>query len=95
MAIQAPTVKHVANLARLSLSPEEVEATTHQLSRILDLMKQLGDLPTGGVRAMSHPLALEIPQREDRVVNGDNRSALLANAPDADQGHFRVPKIIE
>ncbi|MBF0400015.1 MAG: Asp-tRNA(Asn)/Glu-tRNA(Gln) amidotransferase subunit GatC [Magnetococcales bacterium] len=95
MSIDAQTVKHVATLARLQASPTEVEAYAEQLSRILTLMETLNSLPTEGVMPMSHAVDIPIPERDDVVCHTDQREALLACAADTDQGHFRVPKIIE
>ncbi|MBF0446249.1 MAG: Asp-tRNA(Asn)/Glu-tRNA(Gln) amidotransferase subunit GatC [Magnetococcales bacterium] len=95
MYINADTVKHVANLARLNIPEEEVESYVDQLSQILRLMDQLNSLPTDGVDPMTHAVDMLMPAREDVVVNGDNRDVLLACAPDSEEGHFRVPKIIE
>lgn len=95
MSIQADTVKQVANLARLDIDDEALPVMTGQLVRILDLMTRLDRLPTDAVQPMTHAVELAIPQRPDRVVNGDQRDLLLSGAPDSEQGHFRVPKIIE
>ncbi len=95
MSIDAQTVQHVATLARLQVSAEEVEAYAGQLSRILALMETLNKLPTETVIPMSHAVDMRIPEREDVVCHGNQREELLACAPDTDQGHFRVPKIIE
>ncbi|MBF0294493.1 MAG: Asp-tRNA(Asn)/Glu-tRNA(Gln) amidotransferase subunit GatC [Magnetococcales bacterium] len=95
MSITADTVRHVATLARLEISPEEIDTYAEQLNRILGLMEQLRQIPTDGIEPMSHAVEMTLPEREDRVVNADRRDALLANAPDAEEGCFRVPKIIE
>lgn len=95
MSIKSDTVKHVANLARLNISDDEVETYASQLSEILGLMDQLNTLPTDDVVAMTHAVEMTMPAREDVVLNSNNRDLLLAGAPDSEQGHFRVPKIIE
>ncbi|MEO5334001.1 MAG: Asp-tRNA(Asn)/Glu-tRNA(Gln) amidotransferase subunit GatC [Magnetococcus sp. YQC-5] len=95
MSITENTVRHVATLARLELSDAMVATCTGQLSRILDLMEQLRDIPTDGVTPMSHPVEMTLLERDDQVVNSNQRDALLANAPDTMEGCFRVPKIIE
>lgn len=95
MSIDAQTVKHVAALARLQVSPTEVAAYTEQLSRILTLMETLNSLPTEEVVPMSHAVDMHIPERDDLVCHANQREALLACAPETDSGHFRVPKIIE
>jgi aspartyl-tRNA(Asn)/glutamyl-tRNA(Gln) amidotransferase subunit C len=95
MSINADTVKHVANLARLNIAEDEVESYVDQLSQIIGLMDQLNSLPTDGVDPMTHAVDMLMPAREDVVVNSDNRDLLLSGAADSEQGHFRVPKIIE
>jgi aspartyl-tRNA(Asn)/glutamyl-tRNA(Gln) amidotransferase subunit C len=95
MSIDADTVKHVANLARLNIPDDEVEGYVDQLSQILGLMDQLDTLPTDGIEPMTHAVEMVMPAREDVVVNGNARDTMLASAPDSEQGHFRVPKIIE
>ncbi|WP_193771061.1 Asp-tRNA(Asn)/Glu-tRNA(Gln) amidotransferase subunit GatC [Candidatus Magnetaquicoccus inordinatus] len=95
MSIDAATVKHVATLARLRVTPEEVAQYAEQLSRILTLMEALGRLPTEDVEPMSHAVAMAIPEREDVVCHLNQREALLACAPESEHGHFCVPKMIE
>ncbi|MEO5362705.1 MAG: Asp-tRNA(Asn)/Glu-tRNA(Gln) amidotransferase subunit GatC [Magnetococcus sp. DMHC-8] len=95
MPIDAQTVRHVAALAHLQVSAEEVEDFRGQLSRILTLMESLNTLPTAEVAPMSHAVDMPLAERADGVHNTNQREALLAGAPDTDQGHFRVPKIIE
>ncbi|MBF0622447.1 MAG: Asp-tRNA(Asn)/Glu-tRNA(Gln) amidotransferase subunit GatC [Magnetococcales bacterium] len=95
MAIESEVVKHVATLARLNITSEELTTYTEQLSNILGIMDQLDQVPTDGVEPMSHAVDVQIPERDDVVTNTNNQSAMLANAPDSEEGHFRVPKIIE
>ncbi|MBF0624148.1 MAG: Asp-tRNA(Asn)/Glu-tRNA(Gln) amidotransferase subunit GatC [Magnetococcales bacterium] len=95
MAITDATVRKVAALARLDLPEDQVATWTRQLSDILELMQRLDAIPTAGVEPMSHAIDLALPERDDVVTNGNQREALLACAPEAENGHFRVPKIIE
>ncbi|MBF0154424.1 MAG: Asp-tRNA(Asn)/Glu-tRNA(Gln) amidotransferase subunit GatC [Magnetococcales bacterium] len=96
MGITPETVRHVATLARLAISDQEESLYAEQLSSILRLMQQLDHLDTEQVAPMSHAVEMGMPEREDRVVNGNQREALLACAPDpVAQGFFQVPKIIE
>lgn len=95
MPITPETVQHVANLARLAIPPAEVAGYAEQLSRILALMEQLGRIPTDGVAPMSHAVDMVLREREDGVTNTDQRQAMLSNAPDQEEGCFRVPKVIE
>jgi aspartyl-tRNA(Asn)/glutamyl-tRNA(Gln) amidotransferase subunit C len=95
MKITAKEVRYVADLARLELSPEEVELFTGDMNRILDYMDQLNELDTGGVEPTSHVLSLKNVFREDVVVESLPVDEVLANAPRREKGHFVVPKIIE
>ncbi|MEO5366736.1 MAG: Asp-tRNA(Asn)/Glu-tRNA(Gln) amidotransferase subunit GatC [Magnetococcus sp. WYHC-3] len=95
MAITEDVVQHVARLARLDLSREETATLSGQLSHILGIMDALSRLPTDGVEPMSHAVDLVMPMRADQVTNGDQREQILHCAPDREQGHFRVPKVIE
>ena len=95
MKITAKEVRHVADLARLELSPEEVELFTGDMNRILDYMDQLNELYTDGVEPTSHVLSLKNVFREDVVIESLPVDEVLANAPRREKGHFVVPKIIE
>ena len=95
MTITSDVVRHVASLARLEISPEEETLYAGHLSRILGLMAELNRLPTDGVMPMSHAVELDLRERDDRCVNGNQRDALLASAPELESGCFSVPKIIE
>ncbi|MEO5345664.1 MAG: Asp-tRNA(Asn)/Glu-tRNA(Gln) amidotransferase subunit GatC [Magnetococcus sp. YQC-9] len=95
MSITEETIRHVATLARLQISGAEIQTYTDQLGRILEMMEALRAIPTEGVAPMSHAVEMTIPERDDGVVNDNRRAAMLANAPDSEEGCFRVPKIIE
>lgn len=95
MSIESQVVQHVANLARLEIKEEELETYAKQLSDILTLMEQLNELDTSGISPMSHAVEIQIPQRDDVVIAEWDRAELLANAPETEEGYFRVPKIIE
>jgi aspartyl-tRNA(Asn)/glutamyl-tRNA(Gln) amidotransferase subunit C len=88
-------VLHVANLARLEFSEEEVERFTSQLSSILEYVDKLGELELEGVEPMAHVHDIVNAFREDVVRESLPRDAALANAPDAEDGCFKVSKVIE
>lgn len=95
MSLDQKTVEHVAHLARLALSPEDLAARTAQLERILDVIAEMQAIHTEGVTPMAHPLDLSQPLRPDVVGNADERDKLMQNAPSQAAGLFRVPKVIE
>jgi aspartyl-tRNA(Asn)/glutamyl-tRNA(Gln) amidotransferase subunit C len=95
MALSLEEVRHVASLARLSLSAEEEERYRHQLSAILEAMEQLKAVNTDQVEPTSHAIAVEGMLREDVVVPSMDPEKALANAPARVGTSFAVPKIIE
>jgi aspartyl-tRNA(Asn)/glutamyl-tRNA(Gln) amidotransferase subunit C len=88
-------VLHVANLARLEFNEEEVERFTSQLSSILEYVDKLGELELEKVEPMAHVHEIVNAFREDVVRESLPRDAALANAPDAEDGCFKVSKVIE
>ncbi len=87
-------VEHVANLARLALSPEEVEQFTEQLAVILDHAEDVAALDLDGVEPTAHPLPLVNVLRPDEVAPCLDRDEVLAQAPAAEDRRFRVPRIL-
>ena len=88
-------VTRIAELARLELTPEELELFTRQLGDILGYVEQIRDLDTSGVTPTSHVLNLPV-ERDDAIVEPLPRVAALANAPDAatEAGLFKVPRVL-
>lgn len=95
MEITREQVEHVAKLARLAVSEEEKVLFGRQLSSILTYVETLNRVDTSQVEPTSHVLPMQNVLREDEVKASLPRDAALANAPDSDNGCFRVPKIIE
>jgi len=93
--ISKEEVKHVAHLARLQFSEEEIEKFTKQLDAIIQYAEQLNELDTTGVRPTSHVLDMKNVMREDVPEPGMPREEILKNAPDHQDGLFRVPSILE
>ena len=89
--IDREQVLHVARLARLRLSDEEVEAMTGELSSVLGHIEKIGELELDGVEPTSHVVALENVLRPDEPRPSLPRDAALAEAPDSDGAGFRVP----
>jgi len=88
-------VEHVARLARLALNDDELSLLGDQLSKILDHAGRVTSLNTEGVAPTSHAIALSNVFREDDVVPPLTPEQALAGAPEAEDGHFRVPRILE
>jgi aspartyl-tRNA(Asn)/glutamyl-tRNA(Gln) amidotransferase subunit C len=87
-------VEHVARLARLALTDDELDALTSELGAILEHAAQVSALDTAGVPATAHPLPLVNVFRADVARPGLDRDEVLAAAPEAEDGRFRVPRIL-
>jgi aspartyl-tRNA(Asn)/glutamyl-tRNA(Gln) amidotransferase subunit C len=87
-------VEHVANLARLALADDEVERFTEQLAVILEHAQDLAGLDLDGVVPTAHPLPLVNVLRADDVRPCLDRDEVLSQAPAAEDGRFRVPRIL-
>jgi aspartyl-tRNA(Asn)/glutamyl-tRNA(Gln) amidotransferase subunit C len=94
MKLTVEQVLHVAELARLELDPQAVEALAGQLATILDYVEKLSEVDTSEIEPTSHAIALTNAFREDRIHSHLAPQQALANAPSKEQGSFVVPKII-
>jgi len=92
--ITPEAVAKVAKLARLSLSDDELAAATHQLSDMLDHFADIDALDLDGVEPMTHPTPIANVMRDDVEQPCLERDEVLAAAPVAESGRFRVPPII-
>jgi aspartyl-tRNA(Asn)/glutamyl-tRNA(Gln) amidotransferase subunit C len=92
--ISTADVAHVARLARLDLSDEDLAQFTEQLGAVLDHARDVEALDTAGVPPTAHPLPLRNVLRPDVVVPSLDREEVLAQAPEAEAGQFRVPRIL-
>ena len=89
--IDREQVLYVAKLARLHLDEEEVARMSSELSGVLDHVDKISSLDLTDVEPTSHVVALENVLRADQPQPSLDREQALANAPDPDQGSFRVP----
>lgn len=95
MKIGVEDVEYAARLARLRLSDEEKEEFTGQLNDILTYMDQLNKVDTTEVEPTSHVISITNVLRNDEVCESLPREPSLRNAPEAERGFYKVPKIIE
>ena len=95
MPIDRAAVDHVARLARLDLSEDERTRMQAELSAILDHAERIQALDLDGLEPTSHPVPLTNMMRPDEVTPSLDRDDALANAPEIEDGRFRVPRIIE
>ncbi|KQP01272.1 Asp-tRNA(Asn)/Glu-tRNA(Gln) amidotransferase subunit GatC [Leifsonia sp. YIM 134122] len=92
--ISAEQVAHIANLARIDLSPEEIATLTAELDQIVDSVAKVTEVATPDVPATSHPIPLENVFRDDVVGETLTVEQALAGAPDHDGSRFRVSAIL-
>jgi aspartyl-tRNA(Asn)/glutamyl-tRNA(Gln) amidotransferase subunit C len=95
MSVSPEQVRHIAKLARIAMSEEEIERLVPELNNILGWVEQLGEVDTDGVEPLATVIDLKLRLRDDAVTEGNIRDEVLANAPDAQHGFFAVPKVIE
>ncbi|MFV9511450.1 Asp-tRNA(Asn)/Glu-tRNA(Gln) amidotransferase subunit GatC [Tepidibacillus sp. LV47] len=95
MRLSKKEVEHVANLARLTLTEEEVDLFTVQLSSILDFAQKLNELYTDHVKPTSHALNITNVFRDDVVRESIPREIALKNATEQKDGQFKVPPVLE
>ncbi len=93
-ALRREDVAKVAALARLTLSEDELDTFTDQLSQVLEHAKDIEALDLEGVAATAHPFGLVNVVREDVLRPSLARDEVLAVAPDAEDGRFAVPRIM-
>ncbi|MEL1134781.1 Asp-tRNA(Asn)/Glu-tRNA(Gln) amidotransferase subunit GatC [Desulfitobacterium sp. THU1] len=94
MKISREEIEHVAMLARLELTEEELITNTEQLNSILDYAAMLEKLNTDDIKPTAHAVPLHNVLREDQVQPSMNREKVLGNAPQAEGGFFKVPRIV-
>jgi aspartyl-tRNA(Asn)/glutamyl-tRNA(Gln) amidotransferase subunit C len=95
MALTRSQVEKIAELARLQISEEEIADYVGNLSKIIDFVDQLESAQTDHVEPMAHPLHMDQPLREDRVIESDDRDRYQQNASETEAGLYLVPKVIE
>lgn len=86
-------VEHVAKLARLELTEEEKELYTKQLGDVLKYVDQMNEVDTSNVKPMAQVVDMVNVMREDVVHYEQTKEELMANAPEKENGFFKVPKI--
>lgn len=94
MKIDIKDVEHVALLSRLNLTEDEKQEQSEQLNKILDAMEVLNKVDTSGVEPLAHVLPIKNVLRADKVGETLPKEKALQNAPEEEDGMFRVPKIV-
>ncbi len=95
MAISREEVEHIAHLARLTLTEEEITLYSKQLNDILKYIDKLNELDIDQIEPMSHVLDIINVMREDKHLPSLSREEVMANAPDHDNKHFKVPRVLK
>ncbi len=95
MTIDAATVKRIANLARLEVTEADIEYYAPQIEGIMKWIDQLSEVNTDNVEPLASVAEINLQLREDQVTDGDKADDVLANAPEALENFFVVPKIVE
>ncbi|HEY0213335.1 MAG TPA: Asp-tRNA(Asn)/Glu-tRNA(Gln) amidotransferase subunit GatC [Paenirhodobacter sp.] len=95
MSIDIDTARKVAHLARIKVAEGDLPKLADQLSGILTFMEQLNEVDVDGVEPMTSVTPMRLKRRVDVVTDGGYQDRILKNAPDAREGFFAVPKVVE
>ena len=95
MSIDTETARRVAKLARIRVEDEALPALAQEFNTILGFIEQLNEVDVEGVEPMVSVTPMRLKRREDVVTDGGRQDKVLSNAPDAREGFFAVPKVVE
>ncbi len=95
MHVDEATVRRIARLARIKITPEEAKGLEGELSGILDWVEQLKEVDTANVEPMTRVVAQGLKKRKDEVTDGEIADQVVANAPLTEDNFYVVPKVVE
>ena len=95
MSIDKETAAKVAKLARIKVEDDALPALAEEFNAVLGFIEQLGEVDVDGVEPMVSVTPMRLKRREDVVTDGGMPERILSNAPDAREGFFAVPKVVE
>ncbi len=95
MSIDTATAAKVAKLARIRVEEDDLPALAQEFNTILGFIEQLSEVDVDGVEPMTSVTPMRLKRREDAVTDGGMQGKILSNAPDAREGFFAVPKVVE
>ena len=95
MSIDKSDIEHLCNLSKLNLDEEEQSVFLSQMQSILDMIEDLQDVDTGDIEPMAHPLQMTQRLRDDEVTEFNDREKYQKNTDFAEDGFYKVPKVIE
>ena len=95
MSIDVETARRVAKLARIKVEDADLPALAQDFNRILGFVEQLNEVDVEGVEPMTSVTPMRLKRRKDGVTDGGMQDKILSNAPDAREGFFAVPMVVE
>jgi len=95
MSIDESTAAKVAKLARIKVEDDDLPALAAEFNTILGFIEQLGEVDVDGVEPMVSVTPMRLKRRVDEVTDGNMPDKVMSNAPDAREGFFAVPKVVE
>jgi len=95
MSIDQSTAARVAKLARIKVEDDALPALADEFNTILGFIEQLNEVDVDGMDPMVSVTPMRLKRREDVVTDGNQQDKVLSNAPDAREGFFAVPKVVE
>jgi aspartyl-tRNA(Asn)/glutamyl-tRNA(Gln) amidotransferase subunit C len=95
MSVDAATVRRIAHLARIAVEDGEIEHLRSEMNAILAFVEELAKVDVEGVEPMTSVTPMQLKMRDDKVTDGGDAAAVLANAPQTEDGFFVVPKVVE
>ncbi len=95
MSIDLKTAAHVAKLARIRVEEDDLPALAGEFNAILGFIEQLNEVDVDGIDPMTSVTPMRLKRRSDEVTAGGHPEKILSNAPDAREGFFAVPKVVE
>ena len=95
MSLDTDTVRRIANLARIKIEDEKLAPLADELNQIIGWIEQLSEVDTDGVAPMTSVAKMDMPSREDVILDGGCEDKVLANAPSGEPPYFAVPKVVD
>ncbi len=95
MNVDEATVRRIARLARIKVTPDEAKGLEKELTGILDWVKMLDEVDTTNVEPMTRVVPIELRLREDKITDGEIADQVTRNAPKVEDHFFVVPKVVE
>lgn len=95
MSIDIDTARRVAKLARIRVEEDALPALAEEFNAVLGFIEQLSEVDVEGVEPMTSVTPQRLKRRKDGVTDGNMQDKILSNAPDAREGFFAVPKVVE